>query len=346
MNDYIAKQIKKVDEYHKEIANKIIEQIMSGKLDWIRPWSTGIFPHNLEAKESVHYQGINICILAMAAAENHYEDPRWLTFNQARKLNLHVKKGAKCTRIEVWRNPDEEKRYKAKKKGLIDDKEDEDSEDDKEKKKSRVYHGFDYLFNAEQVEGLEPYKQPERTWKPCERAETVIKASGVTVYHDGGDSAFYRPSTDDIHLPALHQFPAMEEYYSTVLHELSHSTGHPSRLKRDISNSFGSPGYAKEELRAELGSIMLCTEVGIDRLSYVEKMGAAYMQSWLAPLKEDFNEIFRAAADANKICKFLLEKERVYLKTIEQSKMDDKPKKNLALVPKSRDSSNQLGAEL
>jgi antirestriction protein ArdC len=37
---------------------------------------------------------------------------------------------------------------------------------------------------------------------------------------------------------------------------------------------------------------------------------AAYVQSWIKALKEDKNEIFRAAADASRACDFLLERER------------------------------------
>ena len=60
------------------------------------------------------------------------------------------------------------------------------------------------------------------------------RASGAVIRHGEHDRAFYRPATDNIHLPAKAQFPTGDAYYATALHELGHWTGHPSRLDRDL----------------------------------------------------------------------------------------------------------------
>jgi antirestriction protein ArdC len=53
-----------------------------------------------------------------------------------------------------------------------------------------------------------------------------------------------------------------------------------------------------EELRAELASAFIAAEVGVPS----DIPGhASYIQNWLKPLKEDKREIFRAAADAQRI---------------------------------------------
>lgn len=57
---------------------------------------------------------------------------------------------------------------------------------------------------------------------------------------NGDGSAYYRPSTDEIHVPKKEMFFEMPEFYTTVLHEIGHSTGHKSRLNRDLSGEFGT----------------------------------------------------------------------------------------------------------
>ncbi len=77
-----------------------------------------------------------------------------------------------------------------------------------------------------------------------------------------------------------------------------------SRLNRDLRNRFGSHDYAREELRAEIGQMMVCGELGIADCDFSNN--AAYVASWLEKLRSDRKEIFRAAADAQRIADYLL----------------------------------------
>jgi hypothetical protein len=90
----------------------------------------------------------------------------------------------------------------------------------------------------------------------------------------------------------------------------AHYSGHPSRLNRSTlseSYRFGDISYAKEELRAELASLFLAAERGIP---HDPAQHAAYVSSWIRVLKQDKNEIFRAAHDASRAADFLLAFER------------------------------------
>lgn len=136
-----------------------------------------------------------------------------------------------------------------------------------------------------------------------QRAENILEASGVKLVHRAQGHAFYRPGEDAIYLPEKKQFSSEEGYYSTALHELSHWTGHESRLNREFG-PFGSIAYAKEELRAEIGSMMISGELGIGQS--VDDH-AAYVQSWIKILRDDPREVFRAAADAEKIMDYVME---------------------------------------
>lgn len=87
------------------------------------------------------------------------------------------------------------------------------------------------------------------------------------------------------------------------MHELGHWSGHPSRLDRNLSGRFGDKSYAMEELRAELASAFIRSELGIP--GQIDQH-ASYVSSWLDVLRQDKREVFRAAADAQRIADFLL----------------------------------------
>ena len=183
------------------------------------------------------------------------------------------------------------------------------------------------VFNAEQIDGLPPlesrFPQGAPDWDRHERAESVLKASGVEIRHDQANRAFYRPATDKIHLPSRDSFKSADNFYSTALHELGHASGHPSRLDRDLAHPFGSVGYAKEELRAEIASLMIGDQLGI---GYDPGQHAAYVKSWVQILKDDPKEILRASRDADKITGYVmdLEKERAPA-TIEKLPQIERP---------------------
>ena len=116
-------------------------------------------------------------------------------------------------------------------------------------------------------------------------------------------------ATDTLNLPPRESFDREPEYYSTAFHELTHATGHETRLGRmqKSESNFGAGNYAKEELRAELASVFIAAEVGVP---HDPANHAAYVGSWIKALKEDKNEIFRAAHDASAATDFVLSLER------------------------------------
>ena len=167
------------------------------------------------------------------------------------------------------------------------------------------------VFNAAQIDGLpaEPERPVLPDWQRHDRAERLLAAGSPDIRHQPGDRAFYNPAADVIVLPERAQFSAADGYYATALHEKGHWTGHASRLGRDLAHPFGSAGYAREELRAEIASLVLGEQLGI---GHDPGRHAAYVGSWIRALEDDPREIFRAAADAEKIVEHLrgLELER------------------------------------
>ena len=282
-------------ELYAQVAETLIEKIRSGTAPWQKPWKGVQEAFPINGTTGKRYRGGNM--MWLMAQER--EDPRWMTYQQAQSVGAQVKKGEKGIPLIYWQFQ-EEKTVK-----------DEDGQKKKvivelERPRSFVFT----VFNAEQIDGLPAIERPEkRDWDPVQRAEDIIAASGARIEHKAGNRAFYRASEDKIVLPRQEQFQSADGYYSTALHELGHWTGHSSRLDREVGrNPFGSIEYAKEELRAEIASMMLGAEVGLSGRE--DDSHAAYVGSWCKVLEDDPREIFRAAADAEKIMDYVLELER------------------------------------
>lgn len=305
--------------FHEVVAEKLIEQLKAGTAPWQRPWEPGepnaYLPMNPTTGK--RYKGIN-AIHLMAQGRS---DGRWMTYKQAAAVGAQVRKGEKGTPVQYWKFSEEQNKVDESGRPVLNAK-GEPVKETVQLERPRVF--FATVFNAEQIDGLPPIQKKEQTWSAVERAERILKASGASITHAPGDRAFYRPATDSIHLPDRGQFPSADNYYATALHELGHWTGHASRLDRDLAHPFGSEGYAKEELRAEIASMILGDELGI---GHDPGQHAAYVGSWIKALQDEPLEVFRAAADAEKIHDYVLafEQKQVQEQDQQQSQAQQQP---------------------
>jgi antirestriction protein ArdC len=299
-------------DFRREVTDRIIDMLETGVAPWQKPWNPADASLDMPMNPTTGktYRGGNAIHLMATSLLRGYGDPRWMTYRQAAVLGWQVRKGEKGTHIEFWEaKPASDTRSEAIRGGDSDGNQPAGEPD--ERHGNRLIHRVYAVFNAKQIESI-----PERTpnartvFEVIEAAEQILNNSGATILHDQADRAFYNRLADSIHLPPKHAFQDAAGYYGTALHELAHWSGHPSRLDRATLNDsyrFGDINYAKEELRAELASVFLAAERGIP---HDPKQHAAYVRSWINVLKQDKNEIFRAAHDASRAADFLLALER------------------------------------
>lgn len=284
----------------EEITCQVISALEKGTPPWRAGWQGKGVSRNADSGRA--YTGINVFLLDWAAAKASFNDARWATFKQCQKHGWSVRKGAKATKIikmvEVPRHEE------------FRDGDDEVGRDDRTRLVLRAYD----VFNADQIAGIEPEVRSIRADPvlPIDAAEAVragLELDGAEIVHGGRSACCYIPKEDTVYLPNADRFESTEAYYGTLLHECSHATGAQKRLNRlNTFARFGSGEYAREELRAELAAMLLIKTLGVGTLSqqHVENH-AAYIGSWLAVLKSDRNEIFAAAADAQRACNWLVE---------------------------------------
>jgi antirestriction protein ArdC len=299
-------------DFRQEVTDRIINMLENGVAPWQKPWNPADASLDMPMNPTTGkaYRGGNAIHLMATGLSRGYGDPRWMTYRQAAALAWQVRKGEKGTQIEFWEvKAGRDTRSEPIRTNDGDGHQPADELDAGHG--NRLIHRVYTVFNAKQIEGIPGWSPNERSvFEVVEAAEQILKTSGATILHDQADRAFYSRLSDSIHLPSKQAFKDAAGYYGTALHELAHWSGHPSRLNRATltdSYRFGDISYAKEELRAELASVFLAAERGVP---HDPEQHAAYVSSWINVLKQDKNEIFRAAHDASIAADFLLALER------------------------------------
>lgn len=297
----------RVAEQRKEIVDRVIADMDKGGFEWIKPWKDVGFPHN--PVSGTTYSGRNRTHLAIMAIIRGYDDPRWVTFKQAKDAGWKMHKGAKSVVVEKWKMLP------------VKDKDNDDSNDkdnsQKEPKKSLIPRcvGYWSVFNASEFDGVPPLPKMERNSDEeiSLLADEVIASSRCPIEERAiNNIAAYYPAADRIVMPARESFTSNEAFLTTMLHEMGHSTGHPSAIGRSQSTKFESAEYAYEELIAEMSSMFSAADLGlsgdIDPESEHYQSHVAYLQNWRQALSQEPNLLFKASAAAEKASDFVIDR--------------------------------------
>ena len=280
----------KLDVYEM-VTNRIIELLEAGTVPWQKPWTETGVPMNLISKRP--YRGINLWLLLSL----NYERNFYLTWDQLKKVGGSVNKDEHGHVVVFWKNV----------------KKQQEELDTNGNAKTVPMLRYYKVFNIEQCRDIPKDLIPvliKEELEPMEECEAIIKTMpDCPVIKHKEDKAFYHIVEDYINMPKKKSFKTMEAYYSTFFHELVHSTGAEKRLGRKTiteMNEFGSEPYSIEELIAELGSAYLNSYTGI--LDKGIENSVAYIQGWLAKLKNDKRFIISASGQAQKAVDFILGK--------------------------------------
>jgi antirestriction protein ArdC len=284
-------------DLYAEVTQKLIAQIERNPGEPTMPWRrTGGAPLWMpqNALTDAHYRGINVITLWGAAEEKGYRSNIWATYKQYQELGAQVRGGEKSALVIKYGEYE------------VEPKDGDPLDDGK-----RLFAKAAYVFNAEQVDNFALPAAPEPL-PPIERiarAKDFIANTGAVI-KIGGERAFYRPSTDEIHMPDEALFTGTdtmsrsESWHAVEAHEAIHWTSHTSRLNRELGKRFGDRAYQAEELVAEIGSAMVCAMLEITQ--DVRPDHAQYLSHWLELMKSDPKAIFTAASKASQAVDYLV----------------------------------------
>ena len=176
----------RVDVYTR-VTSKIVEELERGTRPWLKPWNaehaagriTRPLRHNGQA-----YKGINILMLWASAEISGFVSPFWLTFQQAKELGGHVKKGEHGSPV-VYASTF---------------KKSETSDDGQEIEAEIPFLKEYTVFCADQCEGL-PAHFYQMATPPAEKLERIDRAEQFFAntkadIRTGGNRAYYAIDAD------------------------------------------------------------------------------------------------------------------------------------------------------
>jgi antirestriction protein ArdC len=292
------------EAYRREMAEAFAGILEEKGLEWRKEWNGagGGAPHN--GITGACYRGSNAFWLSLVAMQRGYRDPRWVTMVQIMdrsgkyhpKEKWHLKAGSAAAYVEYWYPYD--LRYR---RALTWDQYRTEVQLGRGGGEFRLSARYTAVFNACDVEGI-PETGETAAENPDIRMDEVVKklseGMNVPILPDGGDSAFYSPREDRIHLPAPSSFADEYAFNATALHELAHATGHPTRLNRPETGLFGTAQYAYEELVAEMSSCFMACGLQAGPDSRHLENHRAYVQAWIRTIREKPETLIRAIRDA------------------------------------------------
>lgn len=297
------------DEYRALLAEGFAGILEEKGLEWKKDWQGAVCRAPQNAVTKACYRGSNAFWLSVVSAAKGYDDPRWVTMVQIMDADgkyhpgrqWHLRKGSKAAFVEYWMPFDRE----------------EGKTVTWERRRSDILNGrpesvysmvprYTGVFNACDVEGMPEMEKTPGAEIEADRLVTLLSGNmGVPIYTDGGDSAYYSPVTDEIHLPEPGAFESEYAFNAAALHELSHSTGHRTRLDRLQSCAFGTEQYAYEELVAEMCSCFTGIALASQASPGNIRNHRAYVQNWITAIRSRPETLMRAIRDAQNAADYL-----------------------------------------
>lgn len=310
----------KLSKFEKNFLSELLSDIEKRKdSTWAKSWN---FIETQNAFTGHKYSGMNELYLQLISQTKKIEDPRFATFNQAKKNGYHIKKGSKGIPIQFFSfiNKETKKQwneaeFKEKTKNMtpLEKK----KEADKKVAVTKTFH----VFNAEKLisnknkktfsenNPITKFNKKINTNEMIDQFEKALVENmqvGFNERHSEG--AFYTPTLDEVTMPLKEQFNSYEERMATLLHELGHATGHEERLNRDLSGTFGSTDYSKEELKVEMNSVFMTNTLGLEISEKQKENHLLYLDSWGKHIKNNPKEFLYALNDSLKIKDYMIEK--------------------------------------
>ncbi|MCT1525818.1 zincin-like metallopeptidase domain-containing protein [Sphingobacterium lactis] len=282
---------------HIQVAEKFISvlktAVRSKNPTWDKLDYPALYPYNMITGS--RYTGTNL-----VSVLDNYDDPRWITANQAKEYGWAIRNGEHGQSIELIKmtpngsKPDKKVISSAK------------TISDSPLKSNRIELTEVLIYNYDQIDFCHHSStQKKKEWKnhPFTRAENLVQACGAHVDHSVWEGACYFPKEDYITMPFPDQFNSLRRYYAVLFHELYHWASSPNRLNL-LQRKIGDPtSYARDEIRAELTSLFMCRNLD---MGHYWNIHTGYMNQFAKILEYDPFEIHLAAIDAERASRYLM----------------------------------------
>ena len=207
-NETKSSAYEKLTPQRKQLVDQVLANLEKGNLFWTQGWVAAGAPES--AVTGKKYRGINNLYLSLVAMAENYGDNRWATFRQMEEKGWTFKKDeeghtlgkGKSVSVEYYEMRDKETKRRFDRSVLDGMTFDEQ----REYMDKNVYwlRKFYRVFNCSLMDGVPAKEMPTIDVNDrIEKAEAILdywNANESKIVY-GGSQAFYRPSTDEVHLP-------------------------------------------------------------------------------------------------------------------------------------------------
>lgn len=296
--DVIPEDSPRVQEMYDQMTKQILEALLALSTNpdsktWQFPWRNPEGYARNPTRGRI-YQGSNQMLLSLVGEARGYPTARWAGKSQWKALGGKISPKDVATKGVQILVPIEGRDYV--------DREGNTVRGQKSYKVMEVFNVADVKGLPEKYYAVEDLEQNKE--QRLQDLENVIQEIGPAFVESKGSQAFYRPSTDKIHMPAFEQFKDALAFYGTAMHETIHWTAHPSRMNRKLGGRFGDEDYAFEELIAEIGSAFAMGSMGLEPV--VREDHILYLSAWMKKLQSDPTALHRAILQAQQANDYLL----------------------------------------
>lgn len=283
-------------EMQEQFVNEFIEVLETKeKFIWEMGW---ILELHKNLCTQIEYHGYNQLLLMWISNKNKTFTNEWITFKQARKLNMNLK-GAKGVTIKYICYFDLEN-----KKFLTFSKYMNEINNGRNKDEFVMKPKWYTIFNTSQVQDYQPTEKTNQQ-NDISHIEYYLKKNNISIEFSNQTNPCFYPVSKTIYMPNYVQFKNDDEYYATLFHELGHATSDIIDLnyKKELTSKEEKKAY--EEIVVEIASVLLCCEFNIKYVSV--QNNKAYVQNWLKHLKNKENDyLMKAIKDAYKISSYIM----------------------------------------
>ncbi|MEJ2880377.1 zincin-like metallopeptidase domain-containing protein [Pedobacter sp. GR22-6] len=289
--------------FHEKVAELFIKNLESeNSIFRTQPaYRPALFQTPVNASTGKNYRGMNAIWLAMQGQQ----DPRWMTMNQANKMQIKIPKGTSATMINIVKT--------AETFPMLDD----------EGKRIKDEHGkarfttipletpteeTHWLFNAAQLAITQDAKLNQQPETGIDRLNKFIAAAGIEIVASKKNVEGFDRSKDQITLPkSPDHYETKMDYAAAVLLQLTNWTAHPDRLNRTPAEEISNADYVAEQLSTGIATVMLASETGISK--YPTKHFERFIPEWINMIKAEPAVLAKAVNEAQKITDYVLEAE-------------------------------------
>lgn len=289
--------------FHEKVAELFVKNLESETSPFRaqNPDKPSIFQTPVNASTGKNYRGLNALWLSMQP----FPDPRWMTMQQANKMQIKIPKGSSGTLLNIVKTSESFP--------MLDDNGKRMKDDNGKTKYHTVplekpVEETHWVFNASQLALSQDPKIKNELESGVARLHKFIAAAGIELVAGKKNVESYDMSANQIQVAKdPNHYKTEMDYGAALLVQLAAWTAHPDRLNRGASENMSNADHAAEQLKTGLATLMLGSETGIN--SYKANHFEKFIPEWITMLNAEPAVLSRAADDAQKIVDYILETE-------------------------------------